>query len=362
MLKRQASGPRIAVVGNCQSFGIAYAMRLLDLEAEVAQFSIVSKSWTDMRTLARTLQTYDHVFAQDFAPGYLRGGACDVLQNELGGAVWFPSLAFSAYHPDLILISDPTRGNHLVNCATGPYHSALAFFAYRAGLPAEAALRLFRREVFDALGYFQIWQGAADALLEQGHQFGLDLRSDFLRWARRGCFMYSINHPKPHVLYDIARLLLRGVGRSHAPIDFDTYAVDDIVRGYVFPVYPEIAEFYNVSGSYIFKTSHYRLSHGLGKFWNLPGFLSDCYRIYAEHRPEQLVNGRVQGWFEDAEISGFLHDVAGVERRGRSKPGPALSPEGWRSMAGTRALSPWTRAQSAWRGCYGPRPCGNVSS
>jgi hypothetical protein len=74
MLKRQASGPRIAVVGNCQSFGIAYAMRLLDLEAEVAQFSIVSKSWTDMRTLARTLQTYDHVFAQDFAPGYLRGG------------------------------------------------------------------------------------------------------------------------------------------------------------------------------------------------------------------------------------------------------------------------------------------------
>jgi hypothetical protein len=188
-----------------------------------------------------------------------------VLQNELGDAVWFPSLAFSAYHPDLILISDPTRGNQLVNCATGPYHSALALFAYRAGWPAEAALRLYRREVFAALGYFQVWRGAAEALLDQGRQFGLDLSADFLRWANRGCFMYSINHPKPHVLYDIARKLLRGVGLTSEPIDFDTYAVDDIVRGYVFPVYPEIAEFYGVSGSYIFKPSPVQAEQEPGK-------------------------------------------------------------------------------------------------
>jgi len=309
-LKRQASGPRIAVVGNCQSFGIAYAMKLLDLEAEIARFSIVSKSWTDIRTLARTLATYDHVFAQDFAPGYLRGGASAVLQNELGDAVWFPSLAFSAYHPDLILISDPTRGNQLVNCATGPYHSALALFAYRAGWPAEAALRLYRREVFAALGYFQVWRGAAEALLDQGRQFGLDLSADFLRWANRGCFMYSINHPKPHVLYDIARKLLRGVGLTSEPIDFDTYAVDDIVRGYVFPVYPEIAEFYGVSGSYIFKPSQYKLSKSLGKFYDLPGYVGDCYRIYAEHRLGQLVNERVQGWLDEPATTRLLRDFA----------------------------------------------------
>jgi len=242
-----------------------------------------------------------------------------VLQNELGDAVWFPSLAFSAYHPDLILMSDPTRGNQLVNCATGPYHSTLALFAYRAGWPAEAALRLYRREVFAALGYFQVWRGAAETLLDQGRQFGLDLSADFLRWANRGCFMYSINHPKPHVLYDIARKLLRGVGLTSEPIDFDTYAVDDIVRGYVFPVYPEIAEFYGVSGSYIFKPSQYKLSKSLGKFYDLPGYVGDCYRIYAEHRPEQLVNERVQGWLNDAsnlEASARLRGGTG-KLRGR---------------------------------------------
>ncbi|HEX3181181.1 MAG TPA: hypothetical protein VHR44_07995, partial [Beijerinckiaceae bacterium] len=57
-LKRQTSRPRIAIVGNCQSFGIAYAMKLLDLAAEVVRVPIVSRSWTDIKTLARTLQPY----------------------------------------------------------------------------------------------------------------------------------------------------------------------------------------------------------------------------------------------------------------------------------------------------------------
>jgi hypothetical protein len=309
-LKRRSAGPRIAVLGNCQSFGIAYAMRLLDLEAEIDRFAVVAKSWTDIKTLARTLETYDYVFAQDFAPGYVRGGAADALQNELRSGIWFPALAFSAYHPDLILIFDPSKGNRLVNGPTGPYHSALAFFAYRAGLPVEAALRLFRQDVFDSLGYFGVWQGAAEAMLAEGRRFGFDFGADFLRWARRGCFMYSVNHPKPHVLYDMARLLLRHVGRPSAPIDFDTYAVDDIVRGYVFPVYPEIAEFYGVPGSYIFKASHYRLSKGFGRFWDLPSYLRDCYHIYAQHPPEQLVNARVQGWLDDAETSALIRAFA----------------------------------------------------
>src|SRR5947209_1148836 len=145
-LKRRPSGPRIAVVGACQSFGVAYAMKLLDLEAEIDRFSVISKSWTDIKTLARTLETYDHVFCQDFAPGYVRGGASDALRDELRKGVWFPSLIFTAYHPDIILIFDESKGNTLVNCPTGPYHSALVFFAYRAGLPVEAAMRLFHRD------------------------------------------------------------------------------------------------------------------------------------------------------------------------------------------------------------------------
>ena len=314
-LKRRPAGPRIAVVGNCQSFGVAYAMKLIDLEAEVDRFSIVSKSWTDIKTLARTLETYDYVFCQEFAPGYVRGGSSAVLHEEMRGGTWFPSLIFTAYHPDLIFVADPTKGNKLLYSPTGPYHSGLAFFAYRAGLPVEAALRLFDREVFEAIGYFDVWGPASEALLQQGEQFGIDISAEFLRWARRGCFMYSINHPKPHVLYDMARILLGRVGRPNRPIDFDTYSVDDIVRGYVFPVYPEIADFYGIPGSYIFKTSHYNLSKTLGRFWDLRGYVQDCYRLYAQHKPEQLANDRVQAWLDDSDTSNLLREFAGVPSR-----------------------------------------------
>ena len=315
-LKRRPSGPRIAVVGPCQSFGVAYAMRLLDLEAEIDRFSIVSKSWTDIKTLARTLETYDYVFCQDFAPGYIRGGgSSQTLRGELRKGIWFPLLIFTAYHPDLILVFDPTQRNRLIHCGTGPCHSALVFFAYRAGLPVEAALRLFRREVFEALGYFEVWQGSAAAMLEQGRQYGLDLEADFVRWTKRGCFMYSVNHPKPYVMYDIARMLLRGVGRPSGPVAFDTYAVDDIVRGYIFPVYPEIAEFYGVSGSYIFKASQHRLSKDLGRFWDLPGYIEHCYGVYGRHRPEQLADYRVKHWLADDATSKFLRDAASAPQR-----------------------------------------------
>ncbi|GAC1328463.1 MAG: hypothetical protein NVSMB26_03800 [Beijerinckiaceae bacterium] len=309
-LKRNASGPRIAVIGNCQSFGIAYAMKLLDIPAHVDRFTVVSKSWTDVRLLARTMASYDYVFAQDIGPGFLRKGTVEELRDALSGAIWFPSLVFTGYHPDLIFVTDPAKGNKLLYCPTGPYHSGLALFAYRAGLPVEAALRLFRRETFEALGYFDVWSDASEALLDQGRQFSLDLSGEFLRWTRRGCFMYSINHPRPHVLYDIARLLLRGIGRPAIPIDFDTYAVDDIVRGYVFPVYPEIAEFYGIEGSYLFKTSHYQLSKSLGEFWDLPGYVRTCYRVYAQERSENLVNERVQAWLDDTATSKFLRDFA----------------------------------------------------
>jgi hypothetical protein len=113
----------------------------------------------------------------------------------------------------------------------------------------------------------------------------------------------------------MARILLGRVGRPNRPIDFDTYSVDDIVRGYVFPVYPEIADFYGIPGSYIFKTSHYNLSKNLGRFWDLRGYVQDCYRLYAQHKPEQLGNDRVQAWLDDSDTSNLLREFAGAPRR-----------------------------------------------
>jgi hypothetical protein len=302
-LRRRGSGPRIAVVANCQNFSIAYAMKLLNVEATVHPFPVMFKPWLSVQTL----KLYDYVFLQPFGPRYIRGGTSDTIIAELKNPVLFPTVVFTGFHPDQIYIEDSTLDdNARVGGPLGPYHSALAFFAYRAGLPVDAALRLFNRDVFDAVGYFDVWNEACDALLQEGQKFSLDFREDLLRWTRRGCFMYSIIHPKPFVFIDVARQLMEKAGIPVTPIDHDNYAVDDLVRGIVYPVYPEIAEFYGFAGSYIFKGAHFSLTHEVGEFWNLRQFITECYRFYATYQPNQLTNERIETWLGDPEARDFL--------------------------------------------------------
>jgi Polysaccharide biosynthesis enzyme WcbI len=321
-LRRPGSGPRIAVVANCQNFSIAYAMKLLNVEATVHPFPVMFKPWLSVQTLTRALKLYDYVFLQPFGPRYIRGGTSDTIIAGLNNPVLFPTIVFTGFHPDQIYIEDSTLDdNARVGGPLGPYHSALAFFAYRAGLPVDAALRLFNRDVFDAVGYFDVWNEACDALLQEGQKFSLDFREDLLRWTRRGCFMYSIIHPKPFVFVDVARQLMEKAGIPVTPIDHDNYAVDDLVRGIVYPVYPDIAEFYGFSGSYIFKGAHFSLTHDVGEFWNLRQFITECYRFYATYRPNQLTNERIETWLGDAEARDFLLDAARAAPRARLSNG-----------------------------------------
>ncbi|MBV9394777.1 MAG: hypothetical protein JOZ84_10220 [Methylobacteriaceae bacterium] len=308
-LRRAASAPRIAVVANCQSFGTAYAMKLLNLDATVHRFPVLFKSWTSAKMLTRALKLYDHVFFQPFGPGYVRGGAWEEIVPELKDPILLPTLIFNGFHPDQVYVSNRDKPGEMIAGPMGPYHSALAFFAYRAGLPVDGALQLFNREVFEVVGYFDVWNDAVAAFLKEGKHFGLDFREDILRWTRRGCFMYSSLHPKPFVFLDYARQLMEKAGIATQPVNFDDYAVDDLVRGAVYPVYPEIAEFYGIKGSYVFKGAKFSFELGLGDFWDLRQFVTECYRVYTKYEGKQLTNERVEGWLADREILAYLRGL-----------------------------------------------------
>jgi hypothetical protein len=310
-LGRVKPGLRIAVLGNCHSLDIAYAMKLLNASATVHRYPIQTKSKITGKMLVRALRTYDHVFLQDFGEGLIPGGSSDLLSRELANAIKYPTLLFGAYHPDAIFVHDRSKGDTFVWGALGQHHSAIALFAYRAGITAQDALQLYDREVFETLGYFDVWPAASAQLLALAKSYSLDLSSDFLRWARRGCFMFTINHPKPYVFFDLARHLLSRVGIGGEAVDFDNYALDDLARDVVFPVYPAIAEHYGISGAYVFKAAQYSPGGlNIGGFWDLPGFVPESYRVYARHKAEDLSNERVQGWLDDPEISAFLKEFS----------------------------------------------------
>ena len=318
LLKKDKGAPRIAVVGNCQSFGIAYGMKLLNPSAHVDRFTIVRKGVADLKLLARTLSTYDHVFSLEFQQGFLRGGGSEELRALMPAVQPIPSIVFSGFHPDTIYILDPTRGGKPIEGPTGPYHSAIALFAFLRGMTPEQTETLFSAELFDALGYFDVWQDSAREFLDLAAAAKLDLSGELVRWSRAGTFMYSMNHPKAHVLFDVARALMKRAGLKTADaIEFADFAVDDIVRGAVYPVYPEIAERYGHRGAYLFKRANYAISRSVGEFLGLRAYIEACFAVYAKHSRDQFGAYRVQAWLEDPEVARLFdyHAADGLSRK-----------------------------------------------
>ena len=54
--RASGDGPRLAVVGNCQSYGIAYAMKVLAPSARIDHYSVVHKTLANIERLAETLE------------------------------------------------------------------------------------------------------------------------------------------------------------------------------------------------------------------------------------------------------------------------------------------------------------------
>lgn len=310
------TGPRIAVIGNCQCFGVAYAMKVLDPSATVDHFAAIAQGRASIGLFAKTLATYDYVFSHEFLPGHVRGGGSVELCKLLPKTMIFPAVTFAAFHPDLVYIHDYSRMHGFVFGPIGPYHSAVALFAYRSGLGVEEARALFNENVFEALGYFNVWNDAARELLDHAKNVhGLDLSTELMNWSRRGVFMYSTVHPMSFVLFDLARKLHEKAGLKPRQANFSYYDIHDLARAEIFPVYPPIGKLFGVQGSYQFKLQNHHISHTVGDFLTLPQFIASCYKTYAKHEASQLSNARVDGWLADEATSKMLVKFAKENHR-----------------------------------------------
>lgn len=304
-------GPRLAVVGNCQSYGIAYAMKVFAPSAQVDHYSVVHKTLANIEWLAKTLEGYDRVFMQNFPAGIVRGGDFEDLLARLTNVTRMPSLVFAAFQPDMVYLLDATRGHQPLQGPLRAYHSALATFAFRVGLSVREANGLYNDNVFATVGYYDVWDASARELIEESKgYFGFDFSSDLMNWSRRGVFMYSIVHPKPFVLATVGRRLLETAGIPIENQNFDDYAIDDLARSEIFPVYPEIAARLGVRGAYLFKRGNFHISNGVGEFLTLPEFLAASFAVYKRARPEQIAHQRVDAWLADSALCGRLVELA----------------------------------------------------
>jgi hypothetical protein len=242
------------------------------------------------------------VFCSEFAPGFLRGGDWNMLRAAVPTTA-LPTVVFAGFHPDFIYVHKANDSTRNVLGPMGPYHSAIAIFAFRSGLSEPQALTLFDAAIYQRLGYFQVWDEASKHLLAQSKAAGIDLAQDFVRWTRRGCFMHTMNHPKAHVLFDVARAALARAGIKTPELDFDEFAFDPLAREFVLPLYPPLGERLGLRGSTLFRQA--QPGRG-GRVLSLADFVAESYRSYRRLPRAMLANPRVDVLLADEELSGAL--------------------------------------------------------
>lgn len=251
----RAPAKRIAILANCQGENIARCMQALTGTQPPRFVMSSAEFFRDRERCADPVRglyaSVDLVLVQPLFAEHIHRHFPEVREKS----VLMPSISFAAFQPDQCYVTyDGTLSE--VQGPLGPYHSSIAYHAWRTGLSVKQALRLFRGEVYEDLRFFDYWDSSTRALRDEGERAGVDLDGLLQKWRMRGCFMFSVSHPKLHVLADVARLMLGRLGLPMLPIEPEELVYDAHAAQSVWPVYPEIGARYGIPGHYIFKDNN----------------------------------------------------------------------------------------------------------
>ena len=279
---------KIGILSNCQHLGLANSIRALRPAIQVISFEIVlvALQGREIPTM-EALGTCDVVIV-DPSPGCPPTLSEEKLKSGTK-VLKIPPVLFSGYHPDTIYISTAI-GRLQVPAACGPYQSRLTVASYLLGYSPDETRALFNTFIFGELGYFEEY-AKSRALLEKAfRECGLDIGPLFPGWAKRGCFMHSIDHPKIYVLFDIARLACQAMGLEVDPRDGRIEMIlDNLMAGHpAMPVYPDIAHATGCDGHTMFKCPS---DPNVVRLMRMPAFINACFKAYAEVPKDILFGG-----------------------------------------------------------------------
>lgn len=254
------------ILSNCQANGLGNCLGLgcdgIDVEThDPASFA------KHRGAIAGRLERYERVLVARQvarAVGFDTGPLGDRL-------VEIPTIHFDGFHPDICDVSDgaggPLRG------PLGNYHSLLAVAGFLLGYDVDRTVGLFSARHFKPLGFMDQWDLAWAKVEARFARCGIPLGPSRSEWSRTGTFMHTVNHPRIHVLWDLARLVAARCGVGFT--DDGVLPHDNLATAAVYPVYPDIASALGVQGSTRFKLE------GEYQCIGLEEFVSRSFRAYA---------------------------------------------------------------------------------
>ncbi|AHE56567.1 WcbI family polysaccharide biosynthesis putative acetyltransferase [Sphingomonas sanxanigenens] len=252
------------VISNCQTFGLANCLQAQVSDVQVTGVDTLLFN-SDPDRFNATMDKYSTLFIADGVKGEIASARIDAIPDHVA----LPMVTCRVFHPDLVYLQHDGRP---VVGPVGDYHSAIAYACFRAGMSVADTVLRFNGSFLERCGYMAMWLPERDRLVEDLATFGLDVAAPIRTWGRHEAFMFSINHPRIHVLHDIAAELLRAQGRPPFPGGIIPH--DNLATGAAFAVYPEIGETLGVAGSYVFKDV------GSYRPVDLEGFVAGCFASY----------------------------------------------------------------------------------
>lgn len=247
---------KIVVTSNCQTPGIAEALRAL-LDTDILSKSVSASAWPSIVDALSDADVWVTSFSMPDNIGNVR------LPPRLR-MIRIPRVWFGAFQPDLTYAVTNGKG---LNGLDSAYHSKIALWGWRNGLSTDRVLSLFRPDVFHRLGYFAAWDSEKELLRQSFSDTDLDFTRFWNAISRRIPFMYTANHPGPVVLAAMAKQIAVLIGASESvhtePVE--TLCVPKMLARTIWPVYPDIAAYFGFKGMYRWKLAD-KFIHSLPEF------------------------------------------------------------------------------------------------
>jgi hypothetical protein len=283
-----AQAQNMAFVGNCQASMLAALSNAMQKER-------VAKGWE------MTPRFFSKLEKSAFDDDMWAGVQCIWAHPNERWRAWLqkqpehfqakvrplPTIDTLGFHPDCAYVD--AKGQS-IDSPIGAYHSVLVLWGFLQGLSVQATRSLFNAQVFNHLGYFDLHASGMSHLVNKGRQCQMPMHRWLAAWQEEGVWMHTINHPKPHVLAQVALhclalLGIAGVAEARDVVD------DELARSPCWPVYPEVAQALGLRtpGSYAFKCGHRPADQGHSvKYMGLDAFIEASYAVYARHAPSDL--------------------------------------------------------------------------
>jgi len=275
------AGKKISIFTNCQGSNLGRCIQALT-GTRPPGFAFVPvehirEPERGLATVRAALAENDVLLMQPLYADVMR----PLLPELAHKLLLFPSISFPAFQPDQCYVRIKGTFSE-VSGPLGPYHSSIVYYAWRAGMSAQQTADLFCDAVYQQLRFYDYWDSATQALLEEGDRCGMPLESLLKQWRTRGCFMHSPNHPKLFVVADIARQVMHKLDIAALPIDPLEVVWDNLADTAIWPVYPEIARRIGIEGSMVFKGNNPGLpSKAPIVSYDLEAFVARSFEAYA---------------------------------------------------------------------------------